>query len=110
MLALALVNLPPSFSVIAAPAWAGLAYVSLFSMLIGFFFWYRGLAQGGIAGVGQLQLRPASSACSWRQRCCVSRSAPSCSSSPSPSSAVLPAPRSSLVRALQVRMDLHFAA
>jgi drug/metabolite transporter (DMT)-like permease len=25
-------------------------------MLIGFVFWYRGLAQGGIAGVGQLQL------------------------------------------------------
>jgi drug/metabolite transporter (DMT)-like permease len=33
-----------------------LAYVSLFSMLIGFVFWYRGLALGGIAGVGQLQL------------------------------------------------------
>jgi drug/metabolite transporter (DMT)-like permease len=30
--------------------------VSLFSMLIGFVFWYRGLAQGGIAAVGQLQL------------------------------------------------------
>jgi len=25
-------------------------------MLIGFVFWYRGLAQGGIAAVGQLQL------------------------------------------------------
>lgn len=25
-------------------------------MLIGFVFWYRGLAQGGIASVGQLQL------------------------------------------------------
>ena len=37
-------------------AWIGLAYVSLFSMLIGFVFWYRGLAQGGIAAVGQLQL------------------------------------------------------
>lgn len=34
----------------------GFAYVSLFSMLIGFVFWYRGLAQGGIAAVGQLQL------------------------------------------------------
>ena len=33
-----------------------LAYVSLFSMLIGFVFWYRGLAQGGIAAFGQLQL------------------------------------------------------
>jgi drug/metabolite transporter (DMT)-like permease len=25
-------------------------------MLIGFVFWYRGLAQGGIAAIGQLQL------------------------------------------------------
>ncbi|MNZ70223.1 EamA-like transporter family protein [compost metagenome] len=25
-------------------------------MLIGFFFWYHGLARGGIAAVGQLQL------------------------------------------------------
>lgn len=33
-----------------------LLYVSLFSMLIGFFFWYYGLAHGGIATVGQLQL------------------------------------------------------
>ncbi|WP_028008548.1 DMT family transporter [Solimonas flava] len=40
----------------AAAAWAALAYVSLFSMLLGFVFWYRGLAQGGIAAVGQLQL------------------------------------------------------
>ncbi|MGU3539756.1 DMT family transporter [Methylobacterium sp. A54F] len=39
-----------------AAALAGLAYVSLFSMLIGFVFWYRGLARGGIAAVGQLQL------------------------------------------------------
>jgi drug/metabolite transporter (DMT)-like permease len=40
-----------------APApWIGLAYVSVFSMLIGFVFWYRGLALGGIASVGQLQL------------------------------------------------------
>ena len=37
-------------------AWLGLAYVSLFSMLLGFVFWYRGLARGGIAAVGQLQL------------------------------------------------------
>ncbi|OWV97396.1 transporter [Rhizobium sp. R72] len=48
--------MPSSFANIDAPALAGLAYVSLFSMLIGFVFWYRGLAQGGIASVGQLQL------------------------------------------------------
>lgn len=50
------INMPASFDQVSLPAWAGLAYVSLFSMLIGFVFWYRGLAQGGIAAVGQLQL------------------------------------------------------
>jgi drug/metabolite transporter (DMT)-like permease len=54
--AMALVTLPGSWSGIGGPAWLGLAYVSVFSMLIGFVFWYRGLALGGIAGVGQLQL------------------------------------------------------
>jgi drug/metabolite transporter (DMT)-like permease len=49
-------TMPASWAGIAQPAWLGLAYVSLFSMLIGFVFWYRGLAQGGIAAVGQLQL------------------------------------------------------
>lgn len=37
-------------------AWIGFAYVSIFSMFIGFFFWYRGMASGGIARVGQVQL------------------------------------------------------
>ncbi len=40
----------------ALAPWLGLGYVSVFSMLVGFFFWYRGLALGGIAAVGQLQL------------------------------------------------------
>lgn len=56
MLALALYRLPASVPGITLPAWLSLGYVSLFSMLIGFVFWYRGLAQGGIAAVGQLQL------------------------------------------------------
>ncbi|EJM07352.1 DMT(drug/metabolite transporter) superfamily permease [Pseudomonas sp. GM102] len=47
---------PPSLSGITPTAWFSLAYVSLFSMFLGFVFWYRGLAQGGIAAVGQLQL------------------------------------------------------
>ncbi|VEF11677.1 transporter YdeK [Pseudomonas fluorescens] len=47
---------PASVSQISLSAWLCLAYVSVFSMLIGFVFWYRGLAQGGIAAVGQLQL------------------------------------------------------
>lgn len=37
-------------------AWLGLAYVSVFSMFIGFFFWYRGMALGGVARVSQIQL------------------------------------------------------
>ncbi len=56
MIALSIFYRPATFSGIALPAWLSLAYVSLFSMLIGFVFWYRGLAQGGIAAVGQLQL------------------------------------------------------
>ncbi|MGD7560221.1 DMT family transporter [Ralstonia pseudosolanacearum] len=37
-------------------AWLGLAYVSAFSMFVGFLFWYSGLAAGGVARVGQIQL------------------------------------------------------
>ena len=37
-------------------AWLSLLYLCLFSQLIAFFFWYRGLALGGIARVGQIQL------------------------------------------------------
>jgi len=39
-----------------AQAWLGFAYISVFSMFIGFFFWYRGMALGGVARVGQTQL------------------------------------------------------
>ncbi|WP_282605546.1 DMT family transporter [Pelagibius sp. Alg239-R121] len=56
MAPLAIYTLPASFAGVSQPSWIALAYVSLFSMLIGFVFWYRGLAQGGIAAVGQLQL------------------------------------------------------
>ncbi|OLP59225.1 transporter [Xaviernesmea oryzae] len=56
MAMVALVTIPAHLPAIDAPAWIGLAYVSIFSMLVGFIFWYRGLALGGIAGVGQLQL------------------------------------------------------
>jgi drug/metabolite transporter (DMT)-like permease len=56
MAVLSLWRAPASFSTVSLSAWLCLGYVSLFSMLIGFVFWYRGLAQGGIAAVGQLQL------------------------------------------------------
>lgn len=56
MLPLAWFTAPASFDGIHAPAWLGLGYVSVFSMLVGFVFWYRGLAQGGVASIAQLQL------------------------------------------------------
>ncbi len=49
-------TVPASGATISPQAWLALGYVSLFSMWIGFIFWYRGLALGGIAAVGQLQL------------------------------------------------------
>jgi len=56
MLALAFVSPPADWDAVPLKAWIGLGYVAVFSMLVGFIFWYRGLAMGGIAGVGQLQL------------------------------------------------------
>lgn len=37
-------------------AWLGFTYVTLFSMWLGFFAWYRGLALGGTVRVSQVQL------------------------------------------------------
>jgi drug/metabolite transporter (DMT)-like permease len=37
-------------------AWGGFLYVSVFSMWLGFFAWYRGLALGGTLRVSQVQL------------------------------------------------------
>ena len=56
MLLISWIYFPQNFSAVPPSAYLGLAYVSLFSMLIGFFFWYKGLALGGIAKVGQIQL------------------------------------------------------
>ncbi|MCW6009647.1 DMT family transporter [Micromonospora sp. CPCC 205371] len=39
-----------------AAAWSAFGYVTLVSMFLGFFAWYAGLARGGIARVGQIQL------------------------------------------------------
>jgi drug/metabolite transporter (DMT)-like permease len=50
---------PPRWAALATAgtgAWLAFAYVTVFSMFIGFFFWYRGLALGGVARVGQVQL------------------------------------------------------
>lgn len=56
MLPLSLWTLPDNLQQATWPAWLSLVYVTLFSMLIGFFFWYQGLALGGVASVSQLQL------------------------------------------------------
>ena len=37
-------------------AWLAFGYLGVFSMFLGFFAWYRGLAMGGIARVSQVQL------------------------------------------------------
>jgi drug/metabolite transporter (DMT)-like permease len=50
----ALLAWPPQAA--SAAAWGGFAYVSLFSMWLGFFAWYRGLALGGVMRVSQVQL------------------------------------------------------
>jgi drug/metabolite transporter (DMT)-like permease len=50
----ALLTLPQS--ALPAVAWGGFAYVAVFSMWLGFFAWYRGLALGGTVRVSQVQL------------------------------------------------------
>ncbi len=55
------VTLPLSISswptgAISTPAWWGFAYAAVFSMWLGFFAWYRGLALGGTVRVSQVQL------------------------------------------------------
>jgi drug/metabolite transporter (DMT)-like permease len=41
---------------VSTPAIISFIYVGLVSMYIGFFFWYGGIALGGVARVGQVQL------------------------------------------------------
>ena len=37
-------------------AWLGLGYLTVFSQLLGFLFWYGGMARAGVARVSQVQL------------------------------------------------------
>lgn len=50
---------------VTASAVMGLAYVSIVSMLLGFFAWYRGLATFGVAKASQLQLAQGPLAALW---------------------------------------------
>ncbi len=56
LLPIVLQYLPTNFSAVPTNAILAFLYVSIFSMFLGFFAWYRGLALGGIARVGQIQL------------------------------------------------------
>jgi drug/metabolite transporter (DMT)-like permease len=53
-LPLSILSWPPA--PLKASAWAGFAYVAVFSAWLGFFAWYRGLALGGTVRVSQVQL------------------------------------------------------
>lgn len=46
----------PRLAAVTAEGWAAFAYLATVSMYLGFFAWYRGLALGGVARVGQVQL------------------------------------------------------
>jgi drug/metabolite transporter (DMT)-like permease len=47
---------PANATAVRAASWGGFAYVTLFSMWLGFFAWYRGLVLGGVMRVSQVQL------------------------------------------------------
>ncbi|MGW0517577.1 DMT family transporter [Crossiella sp. NPDC003009] len=57
--------LPIAPAAVSWQAWASFAYVSLVSMFLGFFAWYAGLARGGVAKVGQVQLAQPVFTLSW---------------------------------------------
>ena len=53
---MALLHWPANLGQIRTASWWGFAYVAVFSMWLGFFAWYRGLALGGALRVSQVQL------------------------------------------------------
>jgi drug/metabolite transporter (DMT)-like permease len=55
-LVIAAFTAPVAPAAISVKAWLAFVYLGLMSQWIGFFFWYRGLAMGGIAKVSQVQL------------------------------------------------------
>lgn len=46
----------PEYVHVGPEIWVSFAYLGIFSMFVGFFFWYEGLRIGGIARVSQVQL------------------------------------------------------
>ena len=51
-----LITWPAEAAQVRPAAWGGFVYVTVFSMWLGFFAWYRGLALGGVMRVSQVQL------------------------------------------------------
>lgn len=51
-----LITWPAEAGHVRPAAWGGFVYVTVFSMWLGFFAWYRGLALGGVMRVSQVQL------------------------------------------------------
>ncbi|WP_009633950.1 DMT family transporter [Synechocystis sp. PCC 7509] len=62
LVAIPMMLLPVIFAIwhhglVASPtAWFGFGYIAVFSQFLAFFAWYKGLAIGGVARVGQVQL------------------------------------------------------
>src|SRR5262249_55006122 len=50
---------------IVPSALVGLAYLGVFSMCLGFCAWYQGLATGGVAAIGRLQLAQPALTLGW---------------------------------------------
>ncbi len=50
------ITLPSNYLEVPLMYWQSLLFLGLFSMYIGFFFWYEGLSMGGISRVSQVQL------------------------------------------------------
>jgi drug/metabolite transporter (DMT)-like permease len=62
-LPISLISQPPS--AVGAGAWTGLVNAGVLSLFLGSIAWYRGLASGGIARIGQLNLAQPLLAIAW---------------------------------------------
>lgn len=62
---------PAGLGDVSTAGWLSLAYVALFSMFLGFVFWYRGLALGALRRWGNCSCCSRSSDWRWPRRCCT---------------------------------------
>lgn len=75
MLIASLLTRPASWSAISVSAWIALGYVSLFSMLIGFIFWYKGWPLAVSPPSASFSYYSRSSGLACQPRCCTKPSA-----------------------------------